>query len=243
MIVLALDTSTRAGSAALVHGGRLLAEIAGDPSRMHAVRLPAELMTLLEAAGLTLSDVDLLAVAAGPGSFTGLRVGIATMQGLAMAAGKSIVPVSTLDALARAASFPPASTGSADAPLIAAWLDAQRGEVFAATYQSDGCTPVAGPTSLPPEETLADAPATGQDGPPRRRIRFVGDGAVRYASVIDAALGPLAEIVPDVPLLASHVAWIAAAAPQLAVRPHHVAPIYVRRPDVELARERRARSS
>src|SRR3712207_3323697 len=106
MLILALDTTTRAGSAALVRDGAIVREHVGDPLLTHGQRLPADLMQLIAAAGMTLDAVDLFAVAAGPGSFTGLRVGIATVQGLAMATGKRIVPVSVLDALARAAQLP-----------------------------------------------------------------------------------------------------------------------------------------
>ena len=102
MLVLALDTTNRAGSVAVVNRGVLLGEIAGDPSRNYGERLPQDLMRVLAAAAIPLEAVDLLAVAAGPGSFTGLRVGIAAMQGLAMATGRKIVPVSALDALAAA---------------------------------------------------------------------------------------------------------------------------------------------
>src|SRR5438046_705271 len=89
--VLALDTTTRAGSVALVEDGRVLDERAGDATRTHAERLPAELLARLDAGDLTLADVDLFAVASGPGSFTGLRIGIATMQGLAFVGGRRIV--------------------------------------------------------------------------------------------------------------------------------------------------------
>ena len=109
MLILALDTTTRAGSAAVLRDGRVLHELAGDPALTHGQRLPGELMRVLDAAGVRIEDVDLFAVAAGPGSFTGLRVGIATMQGLAMARGRRVVPVSTLEALARRAAPQPVS--------------------------------------------------------------------------------------------------------------------------------------
>ena len=72
----------------------------GDPSRSHGEQLPGQLMAMLDDEGVALHDVDLFAVSIGPGSFTGLRVGIATIQGLALASGKPVVPVSTFDALA-----------------------------------------------------------------------------------------------------------------------------------------------
>src|SRR3954447_23532806 len=142
MRILALDTSTAAGSAALAEDGRVTIARAGDGSRTHGERLPMELMALLDEARLTLADIDRFAVAIGPGSFTGLRVGIATIQGLAVAKNALVVPVSTLEALAwRARSSKTA---------VAAWIDAHRGEVFASLLAPDGAT-VVPPSSLSPE--------------------------------------------------------------------------------------------
>src|SRR5579864_442606 len=130
MRVLALDTTTRAGSAALVveeepdGEARVADERPGDPSRSHAERLPSELSVLLDAHGLSWRDIDLFAVASGPGSFTGLRVGIATLQGLALVARRPIVGVPALVAMAHLAGR-----------RIGAWMDAHRREVFAALYE------------------------------------------------------------------------------------------------------------
>src|SRR4051812_46038494 len=104
MRVLALDTTTRAGSVALVDDNMIVEERPGDPSQTHAQRLPAEVLAVLDAHGVTLSDIDLFAVAAGPGSFTGLRIGLATVQGLAFVTRRRIVGVSALEALAQIAS-------------------------------------------------------------------------------------------------------------------------------------------
>jgi tRNA threonylcarbamoyladenosine biosynthesis protein TsaB len=225
VLILALDTTTAAGSAALARGGDVLVERAGDPVGTHAERLPHELMAVLDAAGARLSDVDLFAVASGPGSFTGLRVGIATMQGLALAARKAIVPVPSLEAHA----WLERGRGP-----VAAWMDAQRGEVFAALYSSDGAV-LCPPTVLPPARTLdAWRDALAAAG----RVTFLGTGAVRYRTEIAAAV-PRAAVVPEVPRLAGAIAQIAAANPSLAVSPHAVVPVYVRRPDAELARDRR----
>src|SRR5262245_51166335 len=110
MRVLALDSTTRDGSVALVtsreNAGSMPArefavvDSRGDGSRSYAERLPGDLVALLEAQKLSLADVFAFAVASGPGSFTGLRVGIATMQGLAFAAARPLIAVSALDALA-----------------------------------------------------------------------------------------------------------------------------------------------
>src|SRR4051812_19181091 len=100
MLVLSLDTTTREGSCALARDGRVLREQVSEAAQGQAARLPGDLKTLLEHEDVTLADIDVYAVSIGPGSFTGLRVGIATMQGLAFAAGKPLIGVSALDALA-----------------------------------------------------------------------------------------------------------------------------------------------
>ena len=100
MLILSLDTTTRGGSCAVTDNERVLAVVAGDESRTHAERLPAELARALEVAGVERARIDVLAVAIGPGAFTGLRIGIAAMQGLAMALNRPVAGVSALDALA-----------------------------------------------------------------------------------------------------------------------------------------------
>jgi tRNA threonylcarbamoyladenosine biosynthesis protein TsaB len=173
VLTLALDTTTRAGSVAVMDGDRLLAVIHGDPSRTHGERLPGEIDRAMEAAGVTPRDLGLLAVATGPGAFTGLRIGLAAMQGLAMVIGRPVVGVSALDALA-AAVFEGADP---DVEAVAPWLDAQRGEVFGAFYrrgaQAEGMRePTAGPTVGAPEVVLATVPPDLAAG-----TVFVGDGA------------------------------------------------------------------
>ena len=225
MLVLSLDTSTRAGSAALVEDGAIRHQIIGDESRTHGERLPLDLMRVLDEGGRALDDVDLLAVITGPGSFTGLRVGIAAVQGLAMATGRMIVPVSAFEALAAAA-----GDGTS---LVGAWVDAQRGEVFASLHDAEG-HPIVEPSSLPPIATLERwEPAL--DG---RAVLMIGDGAARYESVVGERLHDRARIIPPPPF-AGIAGQIAGARPERAVLPHAIVPIYVRRSDAELARLRR----
>jgi tRNA threonylcarbamoyladenosine biosynthesis protein TsaB len=224
--VLALDTTTRAGSAAIVNRSGVLAELSGDARLTHGERLPGELMRVLAAAGMELGRIELLAVAAGPGSFTGLRVGIAAMQGLAMAAALRIVPVSALEALAVAAGPGP--------ELIGTWMDAQRGQVFGALFDPAGQRVLLDPSALTPLETLQSWSNTLGNRP----IRFIGDGAVRYADVLDRELGPQGIVLPPPPPLAGIIGSIASANPDRAVLPHAVIPIYIRRPDAELGRTR-----
>ncbi len=234
MLILSLDTSSRAGSAALWRDGDIVAIRVGDPARTHAERLPAELGALLDAHGARFRDVDLFAVAAGPGSFTGLRVGIATIQGLAFAHRRQVLPVPTLEALAWLG-FEPGAI-----PFVAAWVDAQRHEIFSALYRAapHGEIETA-------DDPAAEAPAATLDRWERRLrwsdVRFVGNGAVAYESLILSRAGPSVEIVRPAPPLAPAIARIAAAraAQRGAVAPHAIRPVYVRRPDAELARDRR----
>src|SRR4051812_31583339 len=130
MRVIALDTTTRAGSTALIDGDRVVDERPGDGARTHALRMPAEIVEIAAANGWALSDADLFAVASGPGSFTGLRIGIATIQGLAFVHGRRVVAVPALVALAHAA-----ARGLPDGAVIGVWMDAHRGDVFAALYR------------------------------------------------------------------------------------------------------------
>jgi tRNA threonylcarbamoyladenosine biosynthesis protein TsaB len=225
LIILSLDTTTAAGSTAVLRDGRVLAQIAGDAAVTHGQRLPGDLARVLELASLRMDDVELLAVAAGPGSFTGLRVGIATAQGLAMARGCRIVPVSALEALARAAANPAAP--------IAAWMDAHRGQVFSEVYRADALEVLRPAVSALPTELLETWDATEMSPAPV----FIGDGAVRYGSEI---LGRFREaVILNPPPLAAIIGQIAATHPDRAVLPHAVVPIYVRQPDAELARTRR----
>jgi tRNA threonylcarbamoyladenosine biosynthesis protein TsaB len=226
VIILALDTTTPAGSAAVLRDDVVLAELSGTPELTHGQRLPGDVMRVLDQANVRIEDVDLFAVAAGPGSFTGLRVGIATVQGLAMARSRRVVPVSTLDALARAGTNPHRP--------IAAWMDAQRGDVSAALYAPDGRDALIGPHSSPPASVL-DRWSAAMD---ITTAVFIGDGAVRYREIVESRTGHAALVAPAPPL-ARFIGAIAAADPARAVLPHAVVPIYIRVSDAELARARR----
>ena len=230
MLILALDTTTHAGSIAVLRDAEILHEQSGNPESTHGQRLPGELIQACDAAGVKIADVELFAVAAGPGSFTGLRIGIATMQGLAMARQARIVPVPTLEAITVAA--PPGPTR------IAAWMDAQRGQVFAQIFEREA----GGARAWPVTAAIAAAPETAlrEHGELVSAATFEGDGAVRYRNEIALALGGAIPVAERVARLASTVGRVAAHAPERAVLPHAVVPIYVRKPDAEIARDRRA---
>jgi tRNA threonylcarbamoyladenosine biosynthesis protein TsaB len=239
MLVLALDTTTRQGSAALVRDAVLLGTYAGDAAITHGERLPGDLVLVLDAHGLRVADVDLFAVASGPGSFTGLRIGIATMQGLALANSKPLVGISALDAINDVARsvfrvLPSALSAGAKEGHVAVWMDAQRGQVFSAKYRDDVAVEAARVDK--PSAILADW--VREHACPNV---FAGDGALAYRELIRAA-DPGARIVEPVPPLAPSVAALAEARVRQhgAPAPDAIRPIYVRRSDAELARDRKA---
>ena len=220
VLILSLDTTTVAGSCALVADGRVLREQAGDPVIAQAARLPGDFVALLAAERVELQAVDAFVVGIGPGSFTGLRVGIAAMQGLAVAMGKPLVGISAFDALAH-------ETGGR----VATWIDAWRGEVFAALYENG--REVEAPSVEPPVRLLG----RHADRPPQ----FTGPGAALYAAEIVGVLGDAARFTePVVPLLAGTMGVLAGTLLAEGARPlpHAIRPLYVRRADVELARDR-----
>ena len=234
MRVLALDTTTRAGSAALVADDRVVDERSGDGARTHALRLPGEIIALAEANQWPLSTIDRYAVASGPGSFTGLRIGIATIQGLAFVHGRRVVAVPALEALAHAA-----SGGLPEGVVIAAWMDAHRHDVFTALYRVTSGRPFSrerlieleGPTVGTPASTLARwRTLIGGE-----TMVAIGDGATLYAADLAAASSAI-RVMPH-PQLAGAVGLLAVDRGDEALDPSAVRPLYVRRPDVEVTRD------
>jgi tRNA threonylcarbamoyl adenosine modification protein YeaZ len=259
VLVLALDSTTPRGSLALRLGDGSLHVRAIEASRSWAERLPGDVLDFLREHHLRPPDVEVFAVATGPGSLTGLRVGIATVQGFALATGRPVAGVSALDALAEhghrvledrasvvAASGPAGQTAAAPAPIaIGAWANAMRGEVFTALYAG---RPVAEAAEDPwrclagPEVGSPAAAAAGWQrlfGP--RPIVVVGDVDDTAARALRDAFGQRAELHPR-PLLAPSIVSLALrrASRGALVTPHAVQPVYVRKPDAVLARERTA---
>jgi tRNA threonylcarbamoyladenosine biosynthesis protein TsaB len=241
MLILALDTTTRAGSLALLRDDDLLEVFVGDAGRTHATRLPGDILACLARHRVSLRDVDGFGVAAGPGSFTGLRIGIATVQGLAFSTGRPAVAVSALDALAWATGETSGSGGTVPG-LTAAWMDAQRGEVFGCLYRwtADGPVALAEPVVGNPAAVL-EAWAGLTAGLP---VTFTGDGALRYEELVGGAAVPGRRVVRPVPELAPAIGRLAAreASRGVAHPPHAIRPVYIRRPDAELARDKRGRT-
>ena len=140
MLILAVDTSTRTGSAALLRDSQVLDEISGYEETPYSTRLFRDVALLQERANFQIDQVDLFAVAAGPGSFTGLRVGLTAVKAWAEVHGKPIAAISGLEAIASEFLLGEKSklseTPSAcNARLLAPFLDARRGQIFGAIYR------------------------------------------------------------------------------------------------------------
>ena len=203
LTVLAIDTSSATGSVALVRGGETLGEAALTSLPGHSESLLYALTRLLADAGVTLDGVDLLAAGVGPGSFTGLRVGLSAMKGLHLATGTPLLGAPSLLALAMHADR------SDRAPLVCAAIDARRGDVFAAVYRAEGgaYAPVVPEQMTRPGALHALLEGLGAP------VLCLGDAFFPAAPPLVAALPCM--IVPPVPALhlpsAVHVAAIAAA--------------------------------
>jgi tRNA threonylcarbamoyladenosine biosynthesis protein TsaB len=128
-LILAIETATRAGNVALARGAKILSSAIGDAAESHSVGLLSTIETTLRATGTKLSDIDLFAVPKGPGSFTGLRIGIATTKALAVCCGKRCSGISTLAAIAHAAG---------ESEHTVSILRAGRGELFAQLFSCNG---------------------------------------------------------------------------------------------------------
>jgi tRNA threonylcarbamoyladenosine biosynthesis protein TsaB len=165
--VLAVDTTTANGSVALAEGGEVRGEVRFRAPDGHSAHVLPAVEFLLRTLSLTAAALDGYAVATGPGSFTGLRVGLSTIQGLALGAGRPCVGVPALDVLA--------ARIAGEAETLVAMIDAYRDEVYAAVYDREG--QLRGDRMvLAPEllmDRLPEAPAVIGDGALRHRERIL----------------------------------------------------------------------
>lgn len=177
MRVLALNTATQSCSVAIVDDHSVLAEEICVSGQTHTVHVIDMLQRVLDVSGLFLADMDGIAVGRGPGSFTGLRIGISTVKALAVAAGKPIAGVSNLDALALQAAV--------SENLICPLMDARKGEVYFSRYcyENEDLHQIAPVRVSSLEAALADI-HTG--------CVFIGEAARIYRKEIRATVGPCA---------------------------------------------------
>ena len=231
MKILAADTSTSINTVAVCDDGRVLAEIIVECGRSHSERLIDTVDWVLAEAGLKIEDMDALAISVGPGSFTGVRVGVATWKGLALGARLPLAPVPTLDAMTRLGAFREG--------LLCPLLDARMREVFGAVYRfTNGRREKLTPDRVCPVDSLLDE----IDGD----AVFLGNGVELYRERIlerrpGAAFAPAICSVPR----ASAVAAEARALIEQGVCTDAalVSPVYLRKSQAEMNRARREAAS
>lgn len=231
MYILGIETSTKTGSIAVVSESGVIAQYSLNIEVTHSERLMSTVDRVLTDTGIPMPNIDGFAVAIGPGSFTGLRIGLATVKGLALALGKPVAAVPTLQALAAAlpyAAYP-----------VCPMLDARKNEVYAALYRFEGARMV----QVMAEEAV---PVRDLAGKISGKILFTGEASVIYRSELErqfpekALFAPLAAVLPS----AAAVAEIGLALIENGQQsdPETLAPLYIRRPEAEVAWEKRQRS-
>lgn len=240
-LILSIETATRAGSIAVSRGRTLLSTRRGDATRSHSTDLLELIRGALNEAACSIQDVELFAVALGPGSFTGLRIGVATAKSLASTLEHRVVGVPTLHAIALAA-----GAGSR----VVALLPAGRGELFAQSFKVETTFSV-----LPLDEPMHIAPKALLEKFRRlRSVRWAGEGAEAQLEKIRAVA--LEEGIPfieesDGKVDAANEGWALAALPENLAKyvgllalckqghgetsaPEELQAIYVRPSDAEL---------
>lgn len=233
MRILALDTATSACTVAVVDGDNVLAELSLQVPRAHSTRLMPLIAQAIAESGLLRTELDALAVGVGPGSFTGLRIGLATVKGLAFALGKPCVPVSTLTATAY-------GTG-AQVGLVVPMFDAKRDQIFTAVYAAGDRDPSTWVELMPAShrhiDELAEAIRSLRAGLKHswQFVTLCGDAARAHAGRL--GLDEVVRVAPTGALLprASAVAAVGISLFERrgAVDPEALAPVYLRKSEAE----------
>jgi tRNA threonylcarbamoyladenosine biosynthesis protein TsaB len=216
MRILSVDTSSERGSVCVAEDREILGEVRLASSIQHSERLFRSIEFLFHHLPFQLADIDLFAAARGPGSFTGLRIGLAAMEGFVTTHGKPGAGVTTLEALAW-------KTGIQDVS-IAPTIDARRGEIYGAIYRR------LGDTFVEERPAVVLKPAEWFASLPRQPLIFCGDGAMRNRLAI--------EETRDWSIHAMDL-YLASTIAELATTPNcgPLAPLYVRKTDAEIIRE------
>ncbi|MGD9239358.1 MAG: tRNA (adenosine(37)-N6)-threonylcarbamoyltransferase complex dimerization subunit type 1 TsaB [Desulfobacterales bacterium] len=223
MKILAVDTATKSCSVAIIEAGSLSTELTSLKDQTHSKHLMELIHNALGISGFGAADIDGLAVTIGPGSFTGLRIGVSTIKGLAHALDKPVAGISSLDVLA---------WQCADRSyLICPLLDARKGEVYSATYRynHDTLTPKSPETASAPEAAIQKI---------KEPCVFIGSGAQLYRKRISTVLGDLAHFAPQSQniIRASSVAFLSMERFKThdTVTAADLVPHYIRKSDAEL---------
>jgi len=229
MPILGIDTTTLSCSVALLQHNTVLAEATLNIKKTHSERLMPLLDNLLTESGVEREELDAIAVAAGPGSFTGLRIGISTVRALSQGLGIPAVPVCTLEALAEAVPSPGA--------LICPLLDARRSQVYTALYRRDVELPytlqtIIEPAALALEELVQKLLIYNQP------VIFLGEGLNSYDSILEKSMPPGQAVITTASFRLCRASLVALVGQRLlAANPkasyNELLPIYLRRPEAE----------
>ena len=248
--VLSLDTSTRVQSIALLEGDEPLEQRQRRVHYNHGSTALAYLDALLQSQNLSASDVDLFVCGLGPGSFTGLRVGLATMKALARATGRPIEGVSSLAAMA----YPHARTLGPGA-LVCAAIDARRREVYGGCWrltqptddgQAPGLEALVAPAAFAPQDLQRQLTALLEAHPQVERLQIVGTGSQRHPAMVPPddprvlALPPWLQPAPD-PVALATLGRLQVVRRGQGSDLHSLEPDYCRPSDAELNLARRQR--
>ena len=228
MLILAFETSAKAASVALMHDGKLLGESYQNTGLTHSQTLMVMAQELLEQCGIAVSQLGAVAVANGPGSFTGVRIGVAAAKGLAWGAQKPAIGVSTLEAMAYH------GLAAGEGALVCAAMDARRSQIYNALFEIRGGKPV----RLCEDRAISLAELGEELGKMQKSVFLVGDGAqLCYNTCLD--MGIPAVLAPG--NLVSQSAWGVAMAAfgQTPAPAEELLPVYLRLSQAE--RERQAR--
>lgn len=234
MRILAFESSAKAASVALMQDGVLLAESFQNNGKTHSATLMPMAQRVLMDCGLTAAELDAVAVAKGPGSFTGVRIGVAAAKGLAWGAEKPVCGVSTLEAMATQLSM--------QAGIICPVMDARRGQVYNALFQSDGKTL----TRLTSDRAISLEDLKKDLEKAEKTIFLVGDGTKLCYNTLSEALSHLT--LPPAHLEMQRASGVAMAAERLAQQgglqaPGELVPSYLRLSQAERERLEKLKQS
>ena len=231
MYILGIETATKTGGVSIVSENGVLAEYTLNIEVTHSERLMSTVDRVLKDTGFTLANIDGYGVSIGPGSFTGLRIGLSTIKGLAFTTGKPVAAVPTLKALAWNIPFPLYPV----CPL----LDARKKEVYAGLYRHDGGNYIQEMSDTVISLAEMAGTITGD-------VLFTGEGARLFAVDIKKIFGgrahfaPLSSSVPSAASIAEIALMMLKDGQQ--TDPDALVPMYIRRPEAEVAWEKRQRS-
>ena len=228
MIILAMDTSGPVAGVAVMKDGVVVYEAAAVNKMTHSVNMMPMVEEALTRSGLSVEDVELYAAVTGPGSFTGVRIGVSAIKGMAHGAGKNCIGVDALEALASGLCM----TDGIICPI----QDARAGQVYGAAFRG----------GMPPERLVPDMAEkltvylekVLAVAKPEEKLYFLGDGVATYRQAIEAQLGERAVFTPAhcSYLRPASVAMLAELRKEEAVDYLTLAPVYLRAPQAERAR-------